>query len=204
MILGGAGTISNLQITSELPLIENNGISSVSSAQVNFFDVSFWQNFTSNSLATLLGVLLGIPIALWVNRWIENRGKKQKKSDLLQLFHETLEKNKSLLEQMSRELDPKYIIFYNVDTSLLESTASLKYEIIDNSELNRRLDTLRYELQHIHRKVELQLEIAYSALMAMSNYLTIRANLISATKGHLPRIIEEIDQVLKIIDEQNL
>ena len=64
---------------------------------------------------------------------------------------------------MERELNPEPVIFYNVDIQLLEGTCSLKYEIIDNLDLNRQLDSIRYELLHLHRKFELQLEIEFSA-----------------------------------------
>lgn len=102
---------------------------------------------------------------------------------------------------MTSELTPDSVITYNVDTSLLESTASLKYEIIDHLDLNRRLDALRYELQHLHRKVELQLEVEFSSTSAItrSHY---RVRLVDTIRNTLPTIINEINEVMALIDAE--
>ncbi len=51
------------------------------------------------------------------------------------------------------------IIFYNADTALLDATTAIKYEIIEYLDLNRPIGSVRYELQHLHRKIELQLDL---------------------------------------------
>jgi len=178
-----------------------------------FFDITFWQDFVSNGLATLLGALVGIPIALWIDRSISRRqeaeeaSKKQaivaqRRNQFLRMLRESLRKNLALVEQMERQLQPETVIFYNVDIQLLESTGSIKYEIVDDLDLNRRLDSIRYELGHLHRKVELQLEIEYSSYKAMGNYMTRRTELIGAITEHLPRVKREIGDALCIIVEQ--
>lgn len=174
---------------------------------MEFFDFAFWQNFVSNSLATLLGVVVGIPVALFIDRLVnqwqakeEIRKQKerlqQRKSQLLQTIKETLQKNLALVEQMEKELTPEAVIFYNVDVQLLEGTSSLKYELIDNLELNRQLDSIRYELLHLHRKIELQLDIEFSTYKAMRNYIAKRTELVGAILAHLPRIKQEISSAL--------
>ncbi len=100
---------------------------------------------------------------------------------------------------MEQELRPDVIIFYNVDMQLLESVSSIKYEMIEDLDLNRLLDSIRYELIHLHRKVELQLEIEYSAYKAMGNYMDRRSQLIGAITAHFPRIKQEITEALNII-----
>jgi len=108
---------------------------------MEFFDCQFWQDFVSNTLATVLGVLVGIPVALWVDRlvahWQEAREVSQKqvlaaqrRHQLLQMLREALQKNHDLVVQMEQELRPETLIFYNVDTQLLEATSSIKYEIL--------------------------------------------------------------------------
>ena len=175
-----------------------------------FFDFTFWQNFVSNSLATLLGVILGIPVAFLIDRWVtqwqekkeiikESETLQQRKAQLLQTLKDALQKNLDLVEQMERELKPETVIFYNVDTQLLEGTSSLKYEVIDNLDLNRQLDSIRYELIHLHRKVELQLEIEFSAYKAFGNYMERRKQLVEAITVHLPRIKQEIKNALSIM-----
>jgi len=180
---------------------------------MTFFDFSFWQDFVSNSLATVLGVLVGIPVALCLNRFLTRRQESretskqqvlatQRRHQLLQILREALQKNRDLVLQMEQELRPKTLIFYNVDTQLLEATSSIKYEILDELELSRLLDSIRYELLHLHRKVELQLEIEYSAFKAMGNYGETRAGLVQAIRAHFPRIKDEISQALDMISAQ--
>jgi uncharacterized membrane protein len=180
---------------------------------MTFFDFGFWQDFVSNSLATLLGALVGIPIALWLNRlltrWQEHRKTSQeqalahhRRNQLLQMLRETLQKNRDLILRMEQELRSKTVIFYNVDTQLLDATSSVKYEVLDDLELSHLLDSIRYDLLHLHRRVELQLEIAYSAFKAMDTYRQMRDSLIQAIHDYFPRIKDEIDQALDMISAQ--
>jgi hypothetical protein len=180
---------------------------------VIFFDFVFWQNLVSTLLATILGVVFGIPVAFFIDRKITQWQEKneitkqknaliQRKKQLLQLLSETLQKNLKLVEQMENQVKPEYVIFYNVDTLLLESTSSIRYEIIDDLNLNRQIDSIRYELLHLHRKVELQLEIEYTVFKAMGNYMTTRTELIGAIIAHIPRVKQEISDTLSIIAAQ--
>lgn len=149
-----------------------------------FFDVSFWKDFLSNTLATLLGVFLGIPAALWLDRLISQQREKQEREaqqaaeterrlELLRLLRETLVRNRKIIERMSQELTTGSLITYNTDPLLLDSTASLKYEIIDDLDLNRQLDVLRYELQHLHRKVKLRWQLEFSLIRDQRSILRV-------------------------------
>jgi hypothetical protein len=173
----------------------------------------FWQNFVSNSLATILGVVIGIPVAFFIDRLITQWQEKneitkqknaliQRKKQLLQLLSETLQKNLELVEQMESQVKPEFVIYYNVDTLLLESTSSIRYEIIDDLNLNRQIDSIRYELLHLHRKVELQLELSYREFKASGNFMTARTQLIGAIIAHIPRVKQEISNTLSIIAAQ--
>jgi uncharacterized membrane-anchored protein YhcB (DUF1043 family) len=177
------------------------------------FASNFWQDFLSNSLATLLGVVIGIPVALIIDRFVtKNKDKKEiskqreelrlRKRQLLNLFRDSLQKNLSLVEQMEKELTPNIVIFYNVDTQLLESTSSIKYENIDDLNLNQQLDSIRYELIHLHRKIDLQLDIEYSAYRAFGNYLESRTKIIEVITAHIPKVKQEILDALFNINLQ--
>jgi len=178
-----------------------------------FFNLGFWQDLVSNLLATVLGVVVGIPTALWVDRFLIRRQEEkeatkeralatQRRRQMLQILREALQKNLNLVRQMEGELQPATVLFYNVDTQLLEATSAIKYEILDELELSRLLDSIRYELLHLHRKVELQLEIEYSASKAMTSYGKMRAQLVQAIRDHFPRIKDEISQALEMIAVQ--
>ncbi len=174
---------------------------------MGFFDLSFWKDFISNIAATLLGALAGIPIALSIDRHLLKRhGAEERRQQrlsiiarqiqFLELLETALQKNKQLVAQMKRDLAPQYVIFYNVDTFLLDGTSSLKYELIEDLEFNRLLDSIRYELGHLHRKVELQLDIEFSVFKAMRGYQSRREHLIGAIQGHFPKVEREIDEAL--------
>jgi hypothetical protein len=66
---------------------------------MNFIDLSFWQSFFSNLLATVIGVGLGIPVALLINRWIESRTESEKKEKILKLIHEDLKNNCEIISE---------------------------------------------------------------------------------------------------------
>jgi hypothetical protein len=169
-------------------------------------------------------VAIGVPI-WWDNRKkrIEEQLSKQKdiattntkRLQLLSLFQEAMKKNLQLVNQAEEELKEQ-VIFYNVDTTLLESTASLKYELIENIELNRLVDSVRYELEHFHRKIDLQLEIWISAqenseqvieeerILDTPNrrLIHMRRQIIGSIFAQANRIKQEITQVLKLIESE--
>ena len=119
------------------------------------------------------------------------------------MLHDSLIKNRGLLEQIERELRPTVVIYYNVDTQILESTASIKYEIIDDLELNQQLDYIKYELLHIHRKIELQLTVAYGEYRVAGgrqNFIQARTELTNAILVHVPTIQEAITRAINIME----
>lgn len=171
------------------------------------FDLFFWKNLVSNGLATLLGAVIGIPIALVIDRHLAARRKAEerqqahtltleRKLQLIESLEAALRKNQQLVQQMKTELTPQSVIFYNVDTLLLDSTSSIKYQLIEDLRLDQLLDSIRYELAHLHRKVDLQVEIEFSAFKAMQRYQVRRSQLISAIRDHFPRIESEIGEAL--------
>lgn len=181
--------------------------------EISFFDITFWKDFVSNLSATLIGVALGIPGALFIDRYLsgikafeeldqERHEANIRKKQFLQMILESLQKNLALIAQIEEQLKPETVIFYNVDTQVLESTSSIKYEIIGDFSLNQRLDSIRYELLHFHRKIELQLEISYSVFTASHNFHATRVQLVKAIIDHIPRIKKEITEAIEIIIQQ--
>lgn len=158
-----------------------------------------WYMFETNFVSSVVGSAFGIYGALWLQSKTKKQQKIQKRIDLIKALEENLEKNAHLVTQMMKEVKPDTVIYYNVDTSILESTASVKYEILHNYRLNKKLDSLRYELQHLERKIDLQLEITYNGLLAMTNYRKIRADLIVSIGKHLRTIEPLITECLEII-----
>jgi len=146
---------------------------------LGWFDDTFWQGVISNLIATLLGVVIGIPVALWVDRTLTRRRKKEddnrateveraRRAHLLQIIRNSLTKNDELLAEMLPYYEKLYIVWFNVDSELLESTNSLKYELIQDLELVELLDNIRFDLSVIHRGVEIYQSAAYSSFTASS------------------------------------
>jgi len=178
-------------------------------------------------ILSAVGVIVTV-IAIVIPVWWDNRKKRieerinkqrdaeatnAKRLQLLNLLREAMRKNLQLVSQAEEELKQQ-IIFYNVDTVLLEATASMKYELITNVELNRLTDSVRYELEHLHRKVDLQLEIWISAqenseqIMEDEQILDIPSRRLMHTRNQIigsifaqtGRIKQEISQVLELIE----
>src|SRR5687767_14912395 len=61
---------------------------------MNFFDISFWQGFLSNLLATLIGAFVGIYLALQVDRRKESSTEKEKNAKILQVLSVELNENR--------------------------------------------------------------------------------------------------------------
>jgi len=57
---------------------------------MGFFNIDFWRDFISNSVATLLGVIIGIPIALWLSNFQNNMEEKERKKKILRLLKEEI------------------------------------------------------------------------------------------------------------------
>lgn len=50
---------------------------------MDFFNLSFWQGFIGNLVATIIGIAVGIPVAFWINRQVEADSEKENKKRIL-------------------------------------------------------------------------------------------------------------------------
>ncbi len=64
---------------------------------INFLDITFWQSFVSNGLATLLGVVIGIPIALGISNYQEKQAEEEHKKKMLGCMLDELLETKTIL-----------------------------------------------------------------------------------------------------------
>jgi len=106
-----------------------------------------------------------------------------------------------MVERISREFreEPARIFFGNVDTSILDSTASMKYELIVDLRINKVVDSLQNYLRLLQRKVALQLEISYSSFRAMADFVQMRRELVDSIVNQCPGLIDQIDRGLEVI-----
>ncbi len=107
--------------------------------------MGFWCTVFANIIASVTGVFLGVLGALWINRVILSYALREKRQWLLQSLHENLKSNPDLIDKFygrfsnsnMSQLNSSSVILINADTSILESTASFKYEVIENLVLNK-------------------------------------------------------------------
>ena len=153
-----------------------------------FFNLDFLRSTTT----TFLGAGLALLIALGV-RWLATReagkttGTRQRQ--LAMVLRDTIRQNLEIAEA-AKDISDEQILDVNIDLSVLDSTQSLKYDLLGDIELNRDIDEVRFQLATLHRLVDLRLGVEYSPLLAMSNLQSIRANLNSDIRDRARRAEE--------------
>jgi hypothetical protein len=157
----------------------------------------------TNILGIFLGALIGIPAGLALNHAWEHRVDSARRKQLRSALKETVDKNLYLIEQIKDWLSTSGgTPFFNVDLTLVEATATIKYEILNDIELCREIDTLRFELTHLSRKINVLLELEFnpSARMAVSEpessfYLLFRPKLVDSVRVHLEPITRTLESL---------
>jgi len=180
---------------------------------ISFLDVGFWQQL----VVTVVGVVFGIPLALWLNRRQEEREQKtqvtelaQRREQLVNALIATLTDATTVLKPL-RDLDAGRIAYVSLDLTLLDSTASLKYELLDDIELCKAIDGVRYGSMQLNRKLDLHLRI-YSdgALRAIHRagsgagntlYKEMHAPLLTDIKKDAGALITACNETLRKLEE---
>ena len=152
-------------------------------------------------LGTFFGALLGIPAGFFINHLWSMFVDRKRRTQLLVALKRTVEHNCNLVDQIQESLRGNNCPYTNVDLTLLESTASHKYELLD-AQLCQEIDELRYELGRLERKLDLLLDLEFhpSAKLAItssagSHYCEMRPALVESTKVNLQRIRERLNQL---------
>jgi hypothetical protein len=70
---------------------------------MDFFDISFWKDFSSNALSTFVGILIGIPVALWVSNYQNKVEEKERKKKILRLLKHELFMNLGKLSRWKKD-----------------------------------------------------------------------------------------------------
>jgi len=176
--------------------------------------MGFWPTVLAGVLATSFGAFIGILSALWLDRrGVRQRDKREQKAEedrrrsrrehLLRLLRDTFDRNRGIISRLEKSVSSKESVTFNVDLTQLESTASLKYELIDDLDLNRRLDRARYALSHLSRAVELHAGVLFdparmrSTLGPLPDMVTKEVReALSITRKAINEAVEAIDEAL--------
>lgn len=73
---------------------------------------------------------------------------------------------------------------------------------IKNKKLVRDLSRIYYEYEHMCRKIDVQLQSAYSAFRTSTNYMQSRQGLVSAIMVHAKSLLKLTTEVLTEIDSE--
>jgi len=158
-----------------------------------------WLDLLLNFAATLVGVILGIPVALWLDRKITAQRRREEESYLLGVLRDNLNHNLNLMNQIKREL-PNNVVFYHLDLSPWQ-THSGRLDSIKNRELVQVIATTYYELEHLNRKLNIQLEMNYSPFVAVNGYPLERKRLVDAILLHTESLIGLTKKAFDMISE---
>jgi hypothetical protein len=174
---------------------------------------AFRDNFIGNFGATLLGVIVGIPVALSINasqakqeeqRRAEDasRERRARATQYLKMVQLSLANSLTFLDYVMAQLAPGRIIYSNLDIEQLESTAALKYEIIDDLAICGNLDLVRYDLRHISRLMDLNLTMSFGAFRAAvgeAAFLAEQKTVVTRIRDFIPDTREAVLHALSMI-----
>jgi hypothetical protein len=154
-------------------------------------------------LLTFLAALLGIPAGFALEHSLNKRRDKARHVSLTNTLRETLERNRDLLNNIQHQLTKADPIFFNVELTVLESTGATMYELLDPA-LCAGIDSIRYELAHFAREVDILLELEFNATArglqladGRNFYESYRTSLVVELNEHVDVIIPVIAAALK-------
>ena len=157
------------------------------------------QEVLNTLFGTFLGALLGIPCGLALNHVWSVRVNTARTRQLRSALLNSITKNEGLLAEIDKWVGRIGIPFFNVDLTLLDSTANLKYEVFDDIDLCRRIDHLRFELTHLSRKIEMLVRLETDPMSrtirfgdAGTMYDILRTNVATSIQDHIKAIRENI------------
>jgi len=174
---------------------------------------AFRDNFIANFSATLLGVIIGIPIALTINasqtreeerRRAEgaSRHRRARAIQYLKMVQFSLVNSITFLDYVERQLAPGRVIYSNLDIEQLESTAALKYEIVDNLSICGSLDVVRYDLRYISRLMDLNLTMSFGAFRAAvgdTAFFAEQNAVVTRIQDFIPNTRKSVENALALI-----
>jgi len=103
--------------------------------------------FLQNLIATLIGVSVGFIAAYRYNEYRIEKTRKEREQALLKSIKATLIEASENIQNIIKK--PNQIWLSKPDITVLESTASIKYEIIKDLELNGEIDRILFALSNL-------------------------------------------------------
>lgn len=166
----------------------------------------------AGALASACGAIATIVIAARVFRWQrEDQARRdatvqaERRRQLLTALRLNIGDNRDRAAGIA-EAVASQVVFTNVDLSLLDATASLKYELLEDLDLCRRLDNLRAELRNAYTQIDQLRALDFDGTVrsltlqidgkGVSAYGHMRNGLVASLASQLSRLREQCDALL--------
>jgi hypothetical protein len=169
---------------------------------LTFFNESFFQGLTAELIGGVISVGLGALAALEIDRWLERRRSKETSTQVLRAFHEAIAKNMTLLKAIQNELEPRTVLLYNVDLTLLDAYSNTPFRTSDLIPVEKLVQAFRFELAQVHALLVTLSDFTYSGLMLgdSTQYQRSRADIVDSVHLRVPEAIKAGDAALEALD----
>ena len=152
---------------------------------------------------TFLGALAGIPAGLAINYFWTHHADSLRREKLMAALRDTVQTNLDTVQRVISAIqNPNGIVLFNADSSLLEATASLKYELIDDIALCQQIDRVRYQLGSFSKMVTTLLDLEFNATAralsftgGQSMYAAMRSPLVDGLRGDASTLIDALEKL---------
>lgn len=130
-------------------------LGTISGFFVWLFETGTLNEFVRNIILLALGGLIGIPAGLQLDHALERRKSRTKRWQLLSALRNTLNDNLSLIELAVAEMlhDPARLPTSPLDLVTLDATADVRYELLDDVDLLKLIDSAHFGLRHLTQRI---------------------------------------------------
>lgn len=125
-----------------------------------FFNVDFIRSLVTTFLGAFFAILVAVG-GWWLSGMSKRKESTTRRIRLAQALMTSVEFNLGIAKEAT-ELSDKAFLTTNVDRSVLEGTLSLKYEIMNDINLNRDIDEFGHRISLLHKFIETSFEMEHS------------------------------------------
>jgi len=154
--------------------------------------VQFLESPFGQSIATLVGSFIGVIGGFLVNRCISWMDRRKRRRDLLTALVENLKLSKEDVEEKLKHVEENNVVPLEYLSALtLESTVSLRYEVMDDVNGNVLLDSILQLIRELNGKID----IGRPSLEARRLLLGVFINL-------MPKLLEKLEEAILWIEDE--
>lgn len=140
-------------------------------------------------IPTALGVFLGI----YLNGRVDINRQNRKRLSLAKALTKEVKHNSDLLAQLLTEIDTQRIT-YNLDLSIINSTAWEQVDLFRDDDLISAIQEVRFELIHISRQIDAQLHWDDARRGTIVNVLR---NLVTSNQERVANLAERLQAIVE-------